>query len=70
MLACSETGVRARFLRGRLLRGSAEVGTDSGIFSDILVMVFGGMWSWRSHYGKAEEGFDTGVHRDHYIAKT
>lgn len=35
--ACAEMGVSiARFLRGRLERGSAEVGTDSGIFSDIL----------------------------------
>lgn len=35
-VACSETGVRARRFRGRLLRGSALVGTDSGIGSDIL----------------------------------
>lgn len=30
------TGVRARRLRGRLERGSAEVGMDSGIGSDIF----------------------------------
>lgn len=35
-VACSETGVRARRFRGRLLRGSALVGTDSGIGSDML----------------------------------
>ena len=34
--ACAETGVRARFLRGRLERGSADVGIDSGIGSDIF----------------------------------
>jgi len=35
--ACAEMGVSmARFLRGRLERGSAEVGIDSGMFSDIL----------------------------------
>jgi hypothetical protein len=28
--------VRARFLRGRLERGSAEVGIDSGMGSDIV----------------------------------
>jgi hypothetical protein len=33
--AWEETGVRARFLRGRLERGSAEVGILSGIGSDI-----------------------------------
>ena len=34
--ACAEMGVSmARFFRGRLERGSAEVGMDSGIFSDI-----------------------------------
>ena len=35
--ACAERGVRARFLVGRLDRGSAEVGIDSGIGSDIVV---------------------------------
>jgi len=29
-------GLRARFLRGRLERGSAEVGIDSGMGSDIV----------------------------------
>ena len=32
-------GVRARFLVGRLERGSAEVGMDSGMGSDMLVEV-------------------------------
>lgn len=32
----AEMGVRARFLVGRLERGSAEVGMDSGMFSDML----------------------------------
>lgn len=36
-LAVWERGERARFLRGRLERGSAEVGIDSGICSDIVV---------------------------------
>ena len=37
-MACSERGVlRARRFRGRLLRRSALVGTDSGPGSDILV---------------------------------
>jgi hypothetical protein len=35
--ACWVVGVRARFLRGRLERGSWEVGIDSGICSDIVV---------------------------------
>ena len=35
--ACCVTGVRARRLRGRLERGSAEVGMDSGMGSDIFV---------------------------------
>ena len=35
--AWAETGVRARFLVGRLERGSWEVGIDSGIGSDIVV---------------------------------
>jgi hypothetical protein len=30
-------GVRARFLRGRLDRGSADVGIDSGIGSDMVL---------------------------------
>jgi len=34
-----ERGERARFLRGRLERGSAEVGIDSGIGSDIVSVV-------------------------------
>lgn len=34
--AWAETGVRARFLVGRLERGSCEVGIDSGIGSDIV----------------------------------
>ena len=39
--ACAEMGVSmARFLRGRLERGSAEVGTDSGMFSDILYAIY------------------------------
>lgn len=33
---CCETGVRARFLVGRLERGSADVGIDSGMGSDML----------------------------------
>lgn len=39
--ACEETGVRARFLRGRLERGSEEVGIDSGIGSDIWMVSSG-----------------------------
>ena len=39
--ACCVTGVRARRLRGRLERGSEEVGMDSGMGSDISV---GGDW--------------------------
>jgi hypothetical protein len=35
--AWAETGVRARFLVGRLERGSWEVGIDSGIGSDIVI---------------------------------
>jgi hypothetical protein len=35
--ACSETGVSARFLVGRLDRGSCDVGMDSGIGSDIVL---------------------------------
>jgi hypothetical protein len=38
--AVSERGLKARFLRGRLERGSAEVGMLSGIGSDILVVVW------------------------------
>lgn len=34
--ACAVRGVRARFLVGRLERGSAEVGMDSGIGSDMV----------------------------------
>ena len=34
--AAVDRGERARFLRGRLERGSADVGIDSGMFSDIL----------------------------------
>lgn len=36
LLACADTGVRARFFVGRLERGSAEVGMDSGIGSDMV----------------------------------
>lgn len=45
-MACSERGVlRARRFRGRLLRRSALVGTDSGPGSDILVgFVEGGLF--------------------------
>ena len=32
-------GVRARFFVGRLERGSAEVGIDSGMFSDMVDVV-------------------------------
>ena len=32
-----ERGESARFLMGRLERGSAEVGIDSGMFSDMFV---------------------------------
>ena len=35
-LACCEVGVRARRLRGRVERGSCDVGMDSGIGSDIV----------------------------------
>lgn len=38
--AWDEDGVRARFLRGRLERGSAEVGMLSGIGSDMVTVVF------------------------------
>ena len=34
--AWAETGVRARRLRGRLERGSADVGIDSGMGSDMM----------------------------------
>lgn len=34
-----ERGERARFLRGRFDRGSAEVGIDSGICSDMFVLL-------------------------------
>lgn len=34
--AALERGERARFLMGRLERGSADVGIDSGMFSDIF----------------------------------
>ena len=37
--AYASRGVRARFLVGRLERGSADVGIDSGIGSDIVVVV-------------------------------
>ena len=36
--AASERGVRARFLVGRLFRGSNDVGMDSGIGSDIVAL--------------------------------
>ncbi len=35
-LACWVLGVRARFLSGRLERGSWDVGIDSGIGSDMV----------------------------------
>ena len=35
---CCEMGVRARFFVGRLERGSADVGMDSGMGSDMLVL--------------------------------
>lgn len=38
--AWAETGVRARRLRGRLERGSADVGTDSGMGSDMMSVGF------------------------------
>lgn len=38
-LACSDTGVMARRLVGRLLCGSALVGTDSGPGSDIVAVL-------------------------------
>lgn len=53
-LACSECGVTARRFVGRLLRGSALVGTDSRPGSDILVfdmiweLVFLEKVSWSS----------------------
>jgi hypothetical protein len=37
--ACASRDVRARFFVGRLERGSADVGIDSGIGSDIVVVV-------------------------------
>ena len=37
-VACWLVGVRARRLVGRLERGSADVGIDSGMGSDILVV--------------------------------
>lgn len=37
--ACSVRGVSARFFIGRVVRGSEEVGMDSGMFSDIAVVV-------------------------------
>jgi len=36
LAAWAEVGVRARFLVGRLERGSWEVGIDSGIGSDMV----------------------------------
>jgi len=42
--ACSPRGVRARFFVGRFERGSADVGIDSGMGSDIVAaqVVFDG----------------------------
>lgn len=37
--ACAEVGVSARRLVGRLERGSCEVGIDSGIGSDMILLV-------------------------------
>ena len=37
---CWLTGVRARFFVARFERGSAEVGIDSGIGSDMMLMVY------------------------------
>ena len=39
--ACWETGVKARFLRGRLERRSADVGMASGMGSDMVVRLMG-----------------------------
>ena len=47
--AVSERGDRARFLRGRLERGSAEVGMLSGMGSDILdavCFIWRFVWRW------------------------
>ena len=44
------TGVRARRLKGRLERGSAEVGMDSGMGSDIFR---GGVVAIRNGVGKS-----------------
>lgn len=35
--ACLLVGLRARFFRARWERGSADVGIDSGMFSDIFL---------------------------------
>ena len=43
-LACSVLGVKARRFVGRLLRGSALVGRDSGPGSDMVM-------SWRARLG-------------------
>lgn len=37
---CWDVGERARFLVGRWDRGSIDVGMDSGMFSDIAIVVF------------------------------
>ena len=44
--AVAEVGERARFLRGRFERGSCEVGTASGMGSDIVVVVWLREWWW------------------------
>jgi hypothetical protein len=45
-----DLGERARFLVGRLERGSAEVGIDSGMGSDILMR----LWSSVDSYSNGE----------------
>jgi hypothetical protein len=37
--ACSPRGVRARFFVGRFERGSADVGMDSGMGSDMVAVL-------------------------------
>jgi len=41
-----DLGERARFLVGRLERGSAEVGIDSGMGSDILTVLWSSVDSY------------------------
>jgi hypothetical protein len=42
--AVSDRGESARRFRGRFERGSADVGTDSGMFSDMMKDVFVTVW--------------------------